>query len=50
VVQPVAVQPLQPAPVPHAAPVLDAPPPRLRTVSAVDSAPTAPPLSPPLSG
>lgn len=53
-VQPVALQPLQvapaPAPVPHAAPVLDAPPPRLRTVSAVESGPTAPPLSPPLSG
>ena len=38
------------APVYEAPPSFEAPPPRLRTVTAADPAPTAPPLSPPLSG
>jgi len=42
-------QPLQAVPVQHDEPAFELPPPRLRTVTA-QRAPTAPPLSPPLSG
>ena len=42
-------QPLQPVPVRQDEPAFELPPPRLRTVTA-RQAPTAPPLSPPLSG
>ena len=42
-------QPLQPVPVQQDEPAFELPPPRLRTVTA-QQAPTAPPLSPPLSG
>ena len=51
-VQPVS-PPVPPQPPPTPAPpdpaTFDAPPPRLRTVSAAERAPAAPPLSPPLS-
>lgn len=61
--EPPVVQPYQPPvpqyappvqvaspPEPQLLPALDAPPPRLRTVAAGEPAPSAPPLSPPLSG
>ena len=59
-IEPAPAPPLAPAPAPvpsaasYVAPVYeappDAPPPRLRTVPAVERAPSTPPLSPPLSG
>jgi hypothetical protein len=49
-VRPAPMHPAAPAPAPLAEAPFGPPPPRLRTVTAADPAPVAPPLSPPFSG